>query len=167
MGAILGQVTAGVQLVSPHRHLATATALALAVRAAMTTASVPIYTAVVTSMLADRIPSYVTNAAIAGGLPTGSIPEFVQAIAAGNTTLLSSTPGITQAIIGAGTAAVKQANVDSIRYTYIISIPFNVVGGVLCWWIGDLKKLMNWHVDAPVEKLHAKADDEKHEANLA
>ncbi|KEF54729.1 uncharacterized protein A1O9_09171 [Exophiala aquamarina CBS 119918] len=164
MGAILGQVTAGVQLVSPHAHLAKATALALSVRAAMTTACVPIYTSVVNSGLSSRLPEYVARAATSAGLPEGSLSEFVDAISTGQVALLPDIPGVTENIISAGTHAVKQANVDSIRYTYIISVPFCVIGGVLAWWIGDLKKVMTWHVDAPVEKLAAKVHCEKQES---
>lgn len=167
MGAILGQVTAGVQLVSPHAHIAKATALALSVRAAMTTACVPIYTSVVNSGLSSRLPEYVAKAATSSGLPDESLAEFLEALTTGQVALLADIPGVTESIISAGNYAVKQAYTDSIRYTYIISVPFCVVGGVLAWWVGDLKKLMTWHVDAPVEKLTAKIQREKHEGSSA
>ena len=161
IGAILGQVTTGVQLASPHQHLAIATALALSVRAIATTAFTSIYTALESQKFASKMPSYIAKAAIAAGLPGASIPAFVQALAAGEADQITKIPGVSPSIILAGTRALQQAYADSIRYCFIISVPVALIATVLCWWIGDLKKVMTWHVDAPVEKLKAKLRKEK------
>ena len=63
---------------------------------------------------------------------------------------------MTPAIIGAGVAALKQAYADGIRPIFIISAAFSALACVLCFYIGDVKRTMTYHVDAPVEELHAK-----------
>jgi hypothetical protein len=39
---------------------------------------------------------------------------------------------------------------------YIIEAPFGVVACLACFFLGDLKSVMNYSVDAPVEDLRAK-----------
>lgn len=65
-------------------------------------------------------------------------------------------PGVQPAIIGAGVSALLQAFADSIRVVYIIAAPFGALAVIACFFMGDLSKVMNYRVDAPVEDLHAK-----------
>ncbi len=102
------------------------------------------------------IPSYIAKAALGAGLPLSSIPSFVGALASKNTAALAHIPGVTPSIIGAGVAALKQAAADSIRAVFMIAAPFGAVGAIGCFFLGSMKGAMNYHVDAPLEELHAK-----------
>jgi hypothetical protein len=159
--AVLSQAIAGVQLASPHSHIAAATAAAVVSRAVSSTAFTSIYSAVVTRRLGSFLPKYIATAAGESGLPLGSIPEFVQALVAGDQTALAEVPGISPAIIQAGVRALQQAYADAIRTVFIIATPLVLLATVLCWWLGDLKKIMTYHVEAPVEELHAKGEKDK------
>ncbi|KIX97340.1 uncharacterized protein Z520_06792 [Fonsecaea multimorphosa CBS 102226] len=154
--AVLTQGIAGVQVASQHSHLSAATAVAIVARAISGTVFTSIYTSVVTQKLANYLPTYITKAAIAAGLPAASIPLFVRALAADEIEDLARVAGVTPSIIAAGITALKQAYADAIRYTFIIAAPFVLVSMIGCWWLGDIKKIMTYHVDAPVEKLQPK-----------
>lgn len=159
LGSILSQVTAGVQLVSPHAHLATATAVALIVRAVATATFVPIYSSIVSQNLSSKTISYVRDAAIKAGLPTDSIAAFIEGISKQETAAnLLDIPGTSQSIISRGVRAFQQANADAVRLAFIIAVPFVLLATVICWWLSDLRNDMNYHVDAPVEQLTAKTD---------
>jgi hypothetical protein len=38
----------------------------------------------------------------------------------------------------------------------MIAAPFGALACIACFFLGDMKAVMNYHVDAPVEDLHAK-----------
>ena len=154
--AVLTQGIAGVQLASQHSHLSAATAVAIVARAISGTVFTSVYTAVVTRKLARYVPVYIAKAAAGAGLPTASVPSFVAALAAHNTDALAHVVGVTPSVIAAGTAALKQAYADAIRYTFIIAAPFMLVSIIGCWWLGDIKQIMTYYVEAPIEVLHAK-----------
>lgn len=159
--SVLSLAIAGVQLASPHAHLATATAVAVIARAISSTSFTSIYSAVVTQKLDVYIPSYVTRSVALAGLPESSISAFIQALTANNSEQLAKVPGVSQSIIQAGVHALQQAYADGIRYTYIIAAPFLLLAAISAWFLGDLKSIMNYHVDAPVEKLNAKGGEDK------
>jgi hypothetical protein len=50
----------------------------------------------------------------------------------------------------------EQVYADGVRVVYIIAAPFGVLAWIACFFLGDLKETTNYHVDAPVEDLHAK-----------
>ena len=159
LGSILSQVTAGVQLVSPHAHLATATAVALIIRAVATATFVPIYSSVVKQSLSHKITAYIGEVAIKAGLNTDAITAFIEGISIQeSSTALLNIPGTSQAVISNGVHAFQQANADAVRLAFIIAVPFVLLATILCWWLSDLRNDMNYHVDAPVELLTAKAD---------
>ena len=155
-GSPLILIIAAVQLSTPHHLIATATAVITSSRAVAASTFTAIYGAVLTDRTGSKLPSYVAKVAVEQGLPAASIQLFVAAILAEDATTLDSIPGITPAIIGAGIAPVHQALADSFRVICIIAVPFGVVACVLCWFLGDVTKLMTYRVDAPVEELHAK-----------
>lgn len=161
LGAVLSQAVAGAQLASPYAHLATATGLSMTSRAIGAAVFTSIYSAVVSRKLASYIPSYITKAALAAGLNAESAAEFEQAIAGAQPDQALEIPGVTQVLLRAGTRALQQAYADAIRYVFIIAAAFALVATVLCWWLVDFKKIMTYHVDAPVEKLTAKVDHDK------
>ena len=155
-GAPLILIVAGVQLSTPHHLIATATAATTSARAVSATVFTAIYSAALNSRLTRYIPEYVAGAAAAAGLPSSSIGAFIGALTGGNQTALLAVPGVSPGIIGAGSAAMEQAYADGLRVVFIIAAPFGVLACVVCYFIGDLRKTMDYHVDAPVEKLVAK-----------
>lgn len=160
--AVLSQAIAGVQLVSPHRHLATATAVAVIARAVSSSSFTSIYSAVVNDKLGVYIPEYVANAVVAAGLPVESVPDFILALTGPQPDAIALVPGVSESIINAGVQSLRQAYADGLRYPFILATPFIFLAAVASWFITDLRAIMNYHVDAPVEKLNAKGgDDEK------
>jgi hypothetical protein len=156
MGGPLVLVIAGVQLSTPHHLIATATAVTTSARAVSATVFTAIYGATLTTRLQKYIPTYVAKAALAAGLPKSSLGPFIEALASNDAAALPDIPGVTPAIIGAGVGALKHAFADGLRAVYIIAAPFGALACVACFFLGDLKTTMNYHVDAPVEDLHAK-----------
>jgi len=159
-GGPLVLIIAGVQLSTPHHLIATATALTTSARAVSATVFTAIYAATLNTRLARYIPSYVAKAALEAGLPKSSLMAFVGALASNDAAALSEIPGISPSIIGAGVVALKQAFADGIRAVYIIAAAFGALACFACLFLGDLKATMNYHVDAPIEDLHAKRQHE-------
>jgi hypothetical protein len=151
-GAPLALIIAGVQLSTPYHLIATGTALTTSTRAMFTA----IYSTVVNNRLDKYIPSYVAKAAVRAGLPITSVPAFVGALASNNVTALPHIPGVTPLVIGSGVNALKHAFADGLRVVFMIAAPFGALACIACFFLGDMKAVMNYHVDAPMEDLHAK-----------
>ena len=160
-GAPLILIITGVQLSTPHHLIATATAVTTSSRAVAATVFTAIYSAAFSTRLGTDLPAYVAKAALQAGLPAKSLKPFIGALADNDTAALAKIPGVTPAIIGAGVVALKQAFADSIRVVYEIAAPFGALACLACLFLGDLRKTMNYHVDAPVEDLHAKEQHRK------
>lgn len=155
-GAPLALIIAGVQLSTPYHLIATATALTTSTRAVAAAMFTAIYSAVVSNRLDNYIPSYVAKAAVRAGLPITSVPAFVEALASNNVTALPHIPGVTPLVIGSGVNALKHAFADGLRAVFMIAAPFGALACIACFFLGDMKAVMNYHVDAPMEDLHAK-----------
>lgn len=155
-GAPLILIIAGIQLGTPHALIATATALAITSRAVASAVFTAIFSAALTERLEPNIISYVSKAALKAGLPVTSVKAFVQALATKDTAALTHIQGVTPTIVAAGVQAVKQAFADSIRVIFIIAAPFGALACLLCWFLDDQSKEMNYRVDAPIEDLHAR-----------
>ncbi|KAJ6442541.1 siderophore iron transporter [Purpureocillium lavendulum] len=156
-GAPLILIIAGIQLATPHSLIATGTALAITCRAVSTAVFTAIFSAALTDRLEPNIIKYVSKAALSAGLPVSSVQPFVMALAGKDEAALAKVPGATGPIIAAGIAALKQAFADSIRIVFIIAAPFGALACLLCFFLDDQSKEMNYRVDAPVEDLHARA----------
>jgi hypothetical protein len=155
-GAPLALIIAGVQLSTPFHLIATATALTTSTRAVAAAMFTAIYSAVVNGRITKYLPSYIAPAALRAGLPPTSLPAFIGALATNDVAALPHIPGVTPLVIDAGVAALKHAFADGIRVVFMIAAPFGALGCIGCFFLGDLKKTMNYHVDAPMEDLHAK-----------
>lgn len=155
-GAPLVLVISGVQLSTPHHLIATATAVATSARAVSASVFTAIYAAAVNTRLDKNIPTYVAGAALKAGLPPTSVAAFVAALVGKDNAALMKVPGVSPVIIQAGVVALKQALADGLRVVYMIAAPFGVLACIACFFLGDLKGTMSYHVDAPVENLHAK-----------
>lgn len=156
-GAPLVLVVAGVHLSTPHDLIATATGLTCATRALAATVSTAIFAAALTSRLNSNLPGYTANAALGAGLPASSLEAFLKDLLSGDTAALSSIDQVTPAIIHTAQKAMYQAYADGFRIVYIIAAPFGAVACIVSLFLGNLKKVMTYRVDAPVEKLHAKS----------
>lgn len=155
-GAPLILIISGVQLSTPHHLIATATSVTTSSRAVAATVFTAIYTAAFSSRVTSKIPSFVAEAAEIAGLPTTSMGAFVAAFLGKDQSALAHITGVTPEVIAAASKGMKQAFADSLRVVYIIAAPFGIVACILCLFLGDLKKTMNYRVDAPVEDLHAR-----------
>ncbi|OAQ58550.1 siderophore iron transporter [Pochonia chlamydosporia 170] len=156
MGGPLVLIISGVQLSTPHHLIATATAVATSSRAVSATSFTAIYDAALNMRLDEYIPRYVGAAALRAGLPKTSLEAFIGALASNNATALRDVAGITPAVILDGTVALKNAYADGLRVVYMIAAPFGALACIACFFLGDLKPVMNYSVEAPVEELHAK-----------
>ncbi|OAQ78164.1 siderophore iron transporter [Purpureocillium lilacinum] len=156
-GAPLILIIAGIQLATPHSLIATGTALAITSRAVSTAIFTAIFSAALTDRLEPNIISYVSRAAISAGLPASSVQAFVMALSGKDEAALMKVPGVTPPMIEAGITALKQAFADSIRVIFIIAAPFGTVACLLCFFLDDQSKEMNYRVDAPVEDLHVRS----------
>lgn len=156
-GAPLVLIIAGIQLATPHAHIATGTALAITSRAVASAVFTAIFSAALSERLEPNIVSHVSKAALSAGLPAFSVKAFVQAIAGNDKAALAQVQGVTGPVIAAGIAALKQAFADSIRIVFIIAAPFGAVACLLCFFLDDQSMEMNYRVDAPVEDLHARS----------
>ena len=164
-GALIVLIVTGVQLSTPHHLINTATAITVSARAISASMFTAIESAALKTGLKKKIPAYVAAAALKAGLTPSSVPAFVGALASNDRAALLSIPNINPAIIGSGVDALKQAFMDSIRVVFIIGASFGAVACVACLFIGDLKSTMNYHVDAPVERLSTR--DKYHEDDRA
>jgi hypothetical protein len=149
-GGPLVLIITGVQLSTPHHLIATATAVTTSTRAVSATVFTAIYAATLNSRLNTYIPSYIAEAAVLAGLPVSSLPTFIKALATNDAAGLSSVLGLT-----------PQAFADGIRAVFMIAASFSVVACITCYFLGSVKDTMNYHVDAPVEDLHAKQRHEE------
>ena len=162
LGAPLILVVTGVQLSTPHRLIATATACTTSSRAVASAIFSAVNVAAFNTRLGTYLPQYVAQAALAAGLPEESVPAFIGALSTGDSTALAQITGVTPSVIAEGVGALQRAFADAIRVIFIIAAPFGIVAVIACCFLGDLKETMNYHVDAPVEKLQGKSD--KHDA---
>lgn len=156
LGAPVILIIAGVQLSIPHHLIATATAVVTSSRAVAAATFTAIYSAAVGNQMKVKLPKYVAAAALAAGLPAQYLMPFIGGIAEKDPAAVSAIPGITPNIVEAGIAAANHAIADSFRIVYIIAAPFGVVACIICFFLDDLKAVMTYRVDAPVEELHAK-----------
>ncbi|KAJ5740472.1 hypothetical protein N7493_000344 [Penicillium malachiteum] len=159
-GSPLILLIAAVQLCTPHHLIATATAATTCSRAIAAAIFTAIFNAAMNTRLDKYIPEYVGKAASEAGLPSNSVAAFVEDISSNNLAQLANVSGVNSTIIAAGTAAFKQAYADGVRVVFIIAAPFGLVACIASWFLGDLRGVMDYTVQAPVEDLHSKRKNE-------
>ncbi|KAJ6500581.1 MFS general substrate transporter [Mycena sanguinolenta] len=156
-------IVALTQFTAPHQFLSTATGLAFSARAIGGAFGSAILDAIINNKLASY-DADVSAAAIAAGLPTSSVPAFLQTFAGG---MASTVPGATDAVIAAATAASHNAYARAYRFAWIPIIPFVVVGMVCIACLQGVAELMTEHIEATVEHVdvrdttHANKQDEE------
>ncbi|KAJ7684516.1 major facilitator superfamily domain-containing protein [Mycena polygramma] len=147
-------IVALTQFTAPHQFLSTATGLAFSARAIGGAFGSAILDAIINNKLASY-DTDVGSAAIAAGLPPGSVPAFLQALAGG---VPSTVPGASNAVVAAATAASHEVYARAYRFAWIPIIPFVIVGMVCIACLKGVKELMNEHVEATVENVGARIE---------
>ena len=154
LGPPLILIIVGVQLATPHRLIATATAVTSSARAVAAAVFTAIVTAAFNNRIKAKLPAYIAAAAVNAGLPASSLSAFLVALLSNNTTALEQVPGITLTVTEASLVALRQAYADSIRVVFIIAAPFGALACFACFFLGSVSSTMNYKVDAPLEDLH-------------
>lgn len=158
MGSPLVVAMTGVQLATPHKLIATASATTATARAVAATIFTAINSTVLNQRLNAYIPSYIAAAAISAGLPPTSLQAFIPALLSQSQALLAQVPGVSNEIIGAAAGALKTAYADGIRVVFIIAAPFGLLACIASLLLGDLSSKMTYIVEAPVEELHGRKE---------
>lgn len=78
----------------------------------------------------NRIPSNVANAALAAGLPSGSLEPFVELIVSRHRAAAAAIAVANEMIITAVEGAVIDTYVASFRYVWLSAIPFLAVAAI-------------------------------------
>ena len=86
------------------------------------------------------------------------VPAFIGALTTQDTAALSAISSVTPSVVTAGMSGMSQAYAESVRVVYWIAVPIGAIACLLCFFLGDVQKTMNYKVDAPMEVLTAKKD---------
>ena len=151
-------VVTGVQLVTPHRLIATATACTTTSCAISGAVFSAIYTVAFTNKLEHDLPALIAQAAASNGLPAASIPGLIEAPSTADAAALPHIEGVNPKIIAAASSALQHAYANSVRLVYIIAAPFALLAIVICWALGNVKPTMNYRTDAAIEDIYVVKD---------
>lgn len=92
------------------------------------------------------------------GLSSDQVPAFITALSGGNSSAISSIPGMTPAIQQAGADAYQWANSDAYRTVWLVTLAFAGIGVVCSLFYGNVDHLITKDVSI---QLHKKSDEEK------
>lgn len=146
---------AAIQYTSPHAFLSTATGLAFSARAIGGAFGSAVLDAIVQGHLASSFDAAIEEAAVGAGLPEGSVPDLLAALAAG---VREGVEGATEEVWSAATAASHDEYAHAYRLAWSSIIPFVVIAIVAIWLMKGVKELMTEKVEATVERV---GDDEE------
>ncbi len=150
--------------VRDQREIGVAGGMAGSMRAAMCAVLVAIYTTVLGNRLTQTVAAEVPSALVSAGLPESSVSAYLAAISSG---VYSNVPGITDAIIAAGTRAYQVANANAYSTVYLTTIAFSGIAIVLTFYAPNTEKYMTGKVVATLhnensdEMMTAKGEDER------
>ncbi|OJJ98637.1 hypothetical protein ASPACDRAFT_30966, partial [Aspergillus aculeatus ATCC 16872] len=88
------------------------------------TIATAIYVAILQNRITANLPTTVTHAATKAGLPSSSLTDLLEAVAAGTSAALEAVPGMTTKILAAVADAEKTAYAMSFRTVFCVSIAF-------------------------------------------
>jgi hypothetical protein len=146
MGYIEGVgVTTSSLAIHNQAEIGTAVGVGATIRGVVATIATTIYVVVLSNRLETTIPAIVPPALMKAGLPASSIEGFIEGIGAGS---FAGVVGITPAIIAAGTAAYKQAQVEAFRTIFLVAIGFSGSVLILTFFFPNLKEKMTNDVGA-------------------
>jgi hypothetical protein len=146
----VGLAMAGI-CIRDQRDIGTAVGITGSVRAGVSTIGTAIYSIILSTRLAKNIPSLVTPAVEAAGLPASSVPGFLGALSgSGNFTAV---PGATSTIIAAGSAAYQVATVDAYRTVFFSTLAFSGVGIILAFCVPSVDDQMTEKIATTLHNL--------------
>ena len=157
LGGPLVLIIAAVQLTVQHKLMATATAVVVSSRSFGAAIFTAIYGAIVGNRIADKLPAYISRAALGAGLPPTVLGPFIGALTKHDDAALSAIPGVTPRVIGAGVAALQQAFADSVRVAFAIAAGLGFVAMLCSFLLGSFRDRMDFVVEAPIERLEVKS----------
>ncbi|KAF4994944.1 hypothetical protein FDECE_12946 [Fusarium decemcellulare] len=151
-------VTTG-QISTPPGLIAVTSGLILTARSLGGSVSLPIYTAILNSLLSKNLGPEIADRVLPLGLSSDDLPAFIRALSNNDQRALASIPGINPDIISAGIVGLRTAYRIAFRGIWSAAAAVSAVGFILALFVTDPRKSFNMHVDAPVEhelalKLH-------------
>ncbi|KAJ3543785.1 hypothetical protein NM208_g3389 [Fusarium decemcellulare] len=151
-------VTTG-QISTPPGLIAVTSGLILTARSLGGSVSLPIYTAILNSLLSKNLGPEIADRVLPLGLSADDLPAFIRALSNNDQRALASIPGINPDIISAGLVGLRTAYRIAFRGIWSAAAAVSAVGFILALFVTDPRKSFNMHVDAPVEhelalKLH-------------
>ncbi|KAI0177758.1 major facilitator superfamily domain-containing protein [Pestalotiopsis sp. NC0098] len=151
LGMTLTSLITAAQLSTPPDLIAVASGLVISVRSLGGTVALAIFNALFldeTSHLGENIAS----AAVAAGLPSSDVGQFVATLSTQNDTALASIPGATPQVIAAGGEALSATYLAAFRHVWIAAACFVAVAAIVATFLFDPKQEFNMRIDAPIEK---------------
>lgn len=133
--------------VHDQREIGVAGGMAGSIRAAICAILVAVYTTTLTNGLTVTVPSRVSSAVVAAGLPS-SVEGFITAISAGSADAFQSVPSISDEIITARIRAYKFANSDAYRTVDLTTIAFSGFAVIFSFSEPNTEKFMTQKVVA-------------------
>ena len=129
-----------------------------AVRTAVSAIATSMYSSILTTEAMKYLPQKVIPAAVSAGLPSSSLPALFEAVQNGNLTVV---PGMSQKIMAAVDAAVKDAYARSYQTVYLCTLPFGALLVISALFSPNVEQYLT---DEVARKLHptatAKTDEE-------
>ncbi|KAL4804326.1 fungal trichothecene efflux pump [Aspergillus unguis] len=145
------------------KDIGLASGLQFAVRTAFDSLADSIYVTILANKVAENMPKYIIPAVTAAGLSESSAEQLVEAIAAGNATLVQQVPGITPAAIEVGEHAAQIAYRESFKIIYLASLAFGGLAVVasLVMSAKDMQATMTTKISRRLQGLEVVPDNEK------
>lgn len=135
-------------IAAPDEFIATATALALAIRFVGGAIGNTIYFNIYNNKVKVLLPQYLLEYATTAGLPPSSAKEFVtiyaKALTAGTLkpSLFANIPGVTAQVLQSAEIGYRWAFVHSVRLVWYTSIAFGVIACVCCALLPNIRNFM-------------------------
>lgn len=149
----------GVTLVIESQDIGLATGVLGSLRALGGAVAQALYTSVLNNELEKNIPKYVSPAVTSAGLPKSSLSSFVKALAGGSS--VDGIPGVTNAVVDAGQAALKIAYARSFRIVFFCTIPFSVILITASIFVPNMESFLNYNVAKRLQSKEDAGSDEK------
>lgn len=123
--------------------------ISASIRSALGTIAAAIYSAVLTTRLAETVPAQVPPALIEAGLPASSVPAFISALTTGS---FASVPGISNTIIIVGTTAYQWAASDAFHTVFLTTLAFTGLSLLMCIWVPNVEDRLTGDVAATLHE---------------
>ena len=87
-----------------------------------------------TSKFTADFPKRVGEAALAAGLPSGSLAAFLPAVMSKNVTRIAAVPGSSVDLANLGIATMRKSYAYSYHFTWAVAIPFAFASLLAAFW---------------------------------